>query len=308
MYAPIIVFAYNRPDHLKRTLEALAKNEEAVSSELYIFIDGPKALNVKKNNDEVYRVALQYCEGFFKNVVIRKSEVNRGLAKSVIAGVDEIINKYGRVIVTEDDSVCAPSYLSFMNQALDYYQDKSSIWSIGGYTVPIEIPEDYVHDVILTQRSSSYAWATWKDRWNKIDWEVKDYKSFHWDFSSRVKFNEWGNDRASMLDDQMLGRVNSWAIRFDYAMYKNGMFNILPKRSLIQNIGHDGSGTHSVIDMSESDPFAVTLSRKCEAFEFDMPAINEKIKREYTRYFQTSKRHLVKRFVSNLLYKNEDRK
>lgn len=308
MYAPIIVFAYNRPNHLKRTLEALAKNEEAVSSELYIFIDGSKTLNDKKNNDEVYCVALKYCEGFFKNVVIRKSEVNRGLAKSIIAGVGEIINKYGRVIVTEDDSVCAPSYLSFMNEALDYYQDKSSIWSIGGYTVPIEIPEDYVHDVILTQRSSSYAWATWKDRWNKIDWEVKDYKTFQWDFHLRAEFNEWGNDRSSMMDDQMRGRVNSWAIRFDYAMFKNGMFNVFPKRSLIQNIGHDGSGTHSIIDMGESDPFAVNLSSKREVFEFDMPQINEKIKKEYTRYFQTSKRYLVKRFVSNLLYKNEDRK
>lgn len=90
----------------------------------------------------------------FKKVIIRKSNKNKGLAKSVITGVDEIINQYGKVIVTEDDAVCSPAYLAFMNEALDYYEDNAHIWSIGGYTVPIKIPKGYFSDVLATQRSS----------------------------------------------------------------------------------------------------------------------------------------------------------
>lgn len=302
MYAPIIVFAYNRPEHLKKTLEALGKNKEAKESDLFIFIDGPKSDSMMRKNEAVYAVAKQYEIGFFKDVVIKRANKNKGLARSVISGVDEIINQYGKVIVTEDDSVSSPAYLSFMNGALDYYGDKDYIWSIGGYTVPIKIPDKYSYDVIVTQRSSSYAWATWINRWKKIDWKVKDYQRFRWNVCKRREFNKWGTDRASMLDDQMNGRINSWAIRFDYAMYKNRMFNVLPTHSLIQNIGHDGSGTHSMVDTSDKDPFSVVLSEECQTYDFDIVPVEDFIRREYVQFFKTSKRYLVKRYIENLMH------
>lgn len=301
MYAPIIVFAYNRPDHLKRTLTALTKNKEAKESDLFIFVDGPKSDTGKDKNEAVYTVAKQYESGFFKKVIIRKSNKNKGLAKSVITGVDEIINQYGKVIVTEDDAVCSPAYLAFMNDALDYYEDNAHIWSIGGYTVPIKIPKEYFSDVLATQRSSSYAWATWKNRWEKIDWNVEDYPLFRWNFFERRNFNKWGSDRSSMLDDQMNGRVNSWAIRFDYAMYKNDMYNILPKQSLIKNIGHDGSGTHSTVDTSNNDPFAVEISENCREYRFENVNTVDYIRNEYIQFFKTSKRYLIKRYIENLI-------
>lgn len=303
MYAPIIVFAYNRPDHLKRTLTALTKNKEAKESDLFIFVDGPKSDTEKDKTKAVYAVAKQYERGFFKKVVIRKSNKNKGLAKSVITGVDEIINQYGKVIVTEDDAVCSPAYLAFMNGALDYYEDKVQIWSVGGYTVPIKIPKEYLSDVLATQRSSSYAWAIWKNRWEKIDWNVEDYPLFRWNFFARRNFNKWGSDRSSMLDDQMNGRVNSWAIRFDYAMYKNDMYNILPKQSLIENIGHDGSGTHSTVDTSNNDPFAVEISENCREYRFENVNTVDYIRNEYIQFFKTSKRYLIKRYIENLIYK-----
>lgn len=301
MYAPIIVFAYNRPDHLKRTLTALTKNKEAKESDLFIFVDGPKSDTGKDKNEAVYTVAKQYESGFFKKVIIRKSNKNKGLAKSVITGVDEIINQYGKVIVTEDDAVCSPAYLAFMNEALDYYEDNAHIWSIGGYTVPIKIPKEYFSDVLATQRSSSYAWATWKNRWEKIDWNVEDYPLFRWNFFERRNFNKWGSDRSSMLDDQMNGRVNSWAIRFDYAMYKNDMYNILPKQSLIKNIGHDGSGTHSTVDTSNNDPFAVEILENCREYRFENVNTVDYIRNEYIQFFKTSKRYLIKRYIENLI-------
>ena len=301
MYAPIIVFAYNRPEHLERTLKALSANPEAKDSSLFVFIDGPKNELEKKKNKQVESVAQKQTKGCFASVTISNYIENRGLAKSVISGVTEIISRYGKVIVTEDDAIPAISYLKFMNEALDFYDNNLSIWSIGGYTVPMGVPGDYVHDIILTQRSSSYAWATWKNRWERIDWSVSDYKKFHWNFVARKRFNLWGDDRASMLDDQMLGRVNSWAIRFDYAMFRNGMYNILPRRSLIQNIGHDGSGTHSMKDSSGNDPFAIELPSESCSFVLSDVTIDDRIRREFIKPFRSTKRDLIKRFLGNLV-------
>ncbi len=301
MYAPVIVFSYNRPGHLEKTLLALTLNKEAKDSELFIFIDGPKNPNGMVKTKEVEVVAQRFANGYFKHVNIHSSEQNKGLAHSVIAGVSEVIDKYGKVIVTEDDSVSAPSYLKFMNAALDYYENEPSIWSIGGYTVPIHFPDDYTSDVIMTQRSSSYAWATWKNRWNKIDWDMKDYKRFHWDFVSRRRFNQWGDDRSLMLDDQMLGRVNSWAIRFDYAMFKNEMYNILPRYSLVANIGHDGSGTHSAVDDSANDPFKVDLRLAQYDFKLEHVQIDERIRKKFCAPFTTTKVQLLKRFLGNVV-------
>lgn len=300
MLSPVILFAYNRPMHLKMTLDALSKNVGAKDTNVYIFIDGPKRENGKSINKKVEEVALSYKDNVFRTLSVENSIQNYGLAISIITGVTRIIGIFGKVIIIEDDAVPAPSYLQFMNQALEYYEHDHTIWSIGGYTVPMKIPDDYKHDIVITQRSSSYAWATWKDRWDKIDWDVNDYKRFHWSIKERRKFNAWGNDRSSMLDDQMLGRVNSWAIRFDYAMYKNGMFNILPTKSLIKNIGHDGSGTHSAFDERKDDPFLVELLQAETDFYLESIKPDERIRKEFVIPFNCSRFDLCKRFLGNL--------
>lgn len=305
MQAPIVVFAYNRPDHLSKTLTALSRNYLAKDSEVYIFIDGPKNESGYEKNEQVYQTALSFQEGYFLKVIIKCSKTNHGLATSVINGVTEIINQFGKVIVVEDDSVSDCNYLTFMNQALEFYKDDQKIFSVGGYTVPLKLPENYRDDIIVTQRSSSYAWATWKDRWEKIDWAVKDYKWFRWNFVRRNAFNRWGMDRASMLDDQINGRVNSWAIRFDYAMYKQNAYNILPSTSLIQNIGHDGSGTHSVVNIEGQDIFHVDITQNKKQFSFKKVELNKKIRVSFLAFFKVRRWQLLKRFISNLLYKKE---
>ena len=302
MFAPLIVFAYNRPKHLKTTLNALALNKEAKESDIFIFIDGPKTKDGEIINKEVFEVANSFSSGFFKHCEIINHNSNSGLAKSVISGVTDIINKYGKVIVTEDDAVSSPYYLKFMNEALDYYKDDSTIWSVGGYTVPMETPLNYKKDVIKTQRMSSYAWGTWIDRWTKIDWDMKEYKSFHFNIFKRIGFNRWGNDRSTMLDYQMKGEINSWAIRFDYAMYRNKMYNILPITSLINNTGHDGSGTHSKTDAGQNDKFKTDLTKAKSNYDLEKVKINGAIRKRYVRFFNYSWKPRLKTLIKDFLH------
>lgn len=302
MNAPVIVFAYNRADHLKKTLEALSNNELAKDTEVFVFVDGPKTEKGKINQQEVLACVTFFEEGYFYRVHKIVSDQNKGLAKSVISGVTDVINKYGRVIVLEDDSVSDPKYLSFMNQALDFYENCETVWSIGGFTVPMKLPTDYKNDVIATQRVSSCAWGIWKNRWAKIDWSEAPYKKFHFSFRKRRKFNRWGNDRSAMYDDQMNGRINSWAIRFDYAMFSNNAVNIIPRNSLIQNIGMDGSGTHS--QKTTETRFHVELAEKSE-WQLEVVEMEEKIRKEFCKPFYMNCFSRMKRFLGNLIYKKK---
>ncbi len=300
MVAPTVVFAYNRPEHLKKTLTALSENRGAGNTEVFVFIDGPKEGQDGLVQNEVASVAENFRE-CFKGFSVKRSGHNKGLAKSVIGGVSEVIEKYGKVIVVEDDAVSAEGFLEFMNNALDFYENDSTIWSIGGFTVPMKLPDDYKYDVIKTQRSSSYAWATWKDRWDKIDWEVTDYGSFKKNFSARRRFNMWGSDRSGMLDCQMNGEVNSWAIRFDYAMFKNNMYNIVPVQSLIQSIGRDGSGTHDTDKSKKDDFFAAELSGDEIKITPEKVEVDERIRREFCEPFYLPLSFRAKEYIKNVL-------
>jgi hypothetical protein len=243
--APIILFVYNRLDHTKKTIEALEKNRLAVESDLYIFSDAPK--DKKGQNDvEKVRAYIGNVDGF-KNVRIIKRDKNLGLAKSIISGVSEVIKKHGRVIVLEDDLVTAPNFLVYMNEALHVYKNDKRIYSVTGYNHPsslMKIPSSYKHDVYLCPRAASWSWATWKDRWKDVDWDIKDFKEFKKNKRKQKEYNYSGDDKTNMLIAQMKGMLDSWAIRWDYHHFKKGAFCLYPVRSLIDNVGHDGTGVH----------------------------------------------------------------
>ncbi len=302
MKAPVVVFAYNRADHLEKTLTALAKNVLAKETDVYVFVDGPKTESGAIKTRQVVECAEKFQTNLFSSLTIFSSDKNKGLAKSVIGGVTQIISQYGKVIVLEDDSVSSPYYLTFMNNALEFYAGEVNVWSVGGFTVPMNLPSDYNKDVILTQRVSSCAWGIWKDRWEKIDWSETPYKKFHFSMRKRRKFNRWGKDRASMYDDQMNARINSWAIRFDYAMFTNNAFNVIPRDSLIKNIGIDGSGTHSREEAREKFQTSIT---EMTQWTFEKIEVDERIRKEFCKPFHISIKNRAKRFLGNLFYRKQ---
>ena len=139
MYAPIIVFCYNRKEHLEKTLYALEQNRLANQSEIYIFADGSRGEKDKEAVEEVRDYLKVYrTKTCFKTIEVIESEKNKGLANSIIEGVSRIIEKYGKVIVVEDDLVTSADFLEYMNQTLDFYEEDEKIWSVTGYTLPLK--------------------------------------------------------------------------------------------------------------------------------------------------------------------------
>ena len=240
--APIVLFIYNRLNHIIECLNSLKMADESNKTKLIIFSDGPKTgqeLAVRKVREYVKNAELKQ---YFYEVEINELDKNLGLAKMVIFGVDEVIKKYGKCIVVEDDVVVSRDFINFMNDCLNYYENEFNIWSIAGMSI-ID-PKLVKEDIYILGRICSCAWATWRNRWEKIDWDVCDYKNFRYNLIKRNKFNRYGTDRSNMLDRQMFKKIDSWAIRFDYAGFLEKSYTVYPRNSKAKDNGHDGSGTH----------------------------------------------------------------
>lgn len=241
-HAPVVLFCYNRPRHLQQTVRNLQMNALAAESELYIYSDGPK----HEQEEELVNEVRQYISEItgFKKVTIFESQQNKGLAASVIEGVSHVLSRHPDAIVLEDDMLSTTDFLSFMNQALDVYSNRPDIFSVTGYTPPIDVPEGYPQDVYLVPRASSWGWGTWAHKWARADWQVKDFKSLQNSAEQRNAFNQGGNDLWPMLAKQQKGVIDSWAIRWTYSQFINQAYGLYPVRSKIMNIGTDGSGTN----------------------------------------------------------------
>ena len=292
MLAPIIIFVYNRADYAKNVIVSLATNKEAKDSDVFIFSDGPKNENAAPKVAAVreYLDSLEK-EHPFQKLTIVKAEQNKGLAKSIIEGVTHVMDKYGKAIIVEDDTVLAADFLDYMNRGLEFYKDNPKIWAVGAYTRPLKSVEAQPYDVYLTQRVSSYTWGCWKDRWDKVDWEMKYYPNFLYNIKKRKKFALWGADRPCMMDAQACGKISSWAIRFEYSMMENDMYCILPQYSRAICNGNDGSGTHSSEAIHEFD---TVLYEGDKPVEFADVEIREDIRKEFIKPFRrTLKRKLI---------------
>lgn len=259
--APIVLFTYKRLDTLQQTVSALVANQLAEKSDLIIYSDGPK-----KQEDEPIIIEIRsYLKTItgFKSLRIHESKTNKGLATSIIKGVSEVMADYHKAIVLEDDLITSTNFLEYMNQALDFYQYNPQILSISVYSPIIKGLEP--NEVYYTQRASSWGWACWEDRWNKIDWQATSYEQFVNDSEAKSRFNKMGSDMCLMMKRQMQGTINSWAIRFCYHQFQNNLFSVHPAISKVQNAGfaeknatntvHKYNRFQSEFDTSESVHF-----------------------------------------------------
>jgi hypothetical protein len=294
--APIVLFVYNRPDHTRRTVEALLKNSLAAQSDLWIFADGAKKEQNANRRDveqvQAVRDYLRKISGFGQITIVEQAQ-NFGLAQSVIRGVSQVIGQSGKAIVMEDDMVCTTDFLQFMNEALQKYESNPSIFSISGYTYPMAIPAEYTSDVCLLPRGSSWGWGTWADRWEKVDWDVRDYTTFLRDKEAISAFTRGGEDLLYMLQKQQKGMISSWAIRWTYAHYKNHAYCLSPVQPKIHNIGADGSGTH----LGRTSRYDATLHETTYRLPDD-PQPDERLLHNLRRFFKPSPiRRLINRVI-----------
>jgi len=240
--APIAFFAYKRPEHTRKALESLSQNEGAELSELFIYCDAAKRPEDVGAVNAVREVARskQWCG----KVHIIEHELNHGCNKSIVHGVTRTCQEFGRVIVVEDDLIFSPYFLNYMNVALDLYQDENQVMQISGYMFPVDLKSLKI-DALFLPSISSWGWATWQRAWNSYDPEMKAYEQLKSDRKMIHKFDLYGAyPYFNMLEEHIEKNIDTWDIQWYLSTFMLNGLILYPKRSLVKNIGFDGSGTH----------------------------------------------------------------
>lgn len=288
--APVCLFVYKRLDTLKQAVKSLLQNELAALSDLYVFSDAAASEKDIEAVNEVRRF-VESIKGF-KSIAFRFSQKNNGLAKSVIDGVTDVINRYDKVIVLEDDLMVSDNFLSFMNESLEFYKNNNQMFSVAGYTMPIKTSADA--DVYFTKRASCWGWGTWKNRWENIDWTVSDFETFSRDKAKQKEFNKMGSDLSWMLKKQIAGKINSWAIRWTYEQFKRNTYTVFPIISKVTNEGFGGNATHT--SESNKSRFSTALDRSTQSsFQFpENPFISTAILKQFTDRYSIKTRVIYK--------------
>jgi hypothetical protein len=276
--APIGISTYARLQHLQRTIAALQKNALAEQSELYVFSDAPKPGDEEKV--AAVRSYLQTVNGF-KEIHIVERERNSRTANSR-GGLRMLLDRFGKVIFLEEDIVTSPGFLTFMNQALDKYEGNERVFSVVGYCPPIKIPKSYQRDAFFLRRYSGWGLGTWKNRFDSIKYITpEEYEQFA---ANKKRVSEFvkggGEDLMVMLKSDAYGEIDAGDVKAMYAQFLSNQYTVYPTQSLVQNIGHDGTGTHC----GSSNRFNVTLSDKT-IFRFpDDVAVDQRIVKENRKF------------------------
>ncbi len=239
--APVLLFVYHRLDHTIQTVEALKKNYLVADSQLIVYSDAPSKTEHEAGVKEV-RNFLTTISGF-KNVKIISQSENKGLARSIVEGVTEQVEIYGKVIVLEDDLITSPYFLQYMNAALVLYQDDLQVMQVSGYTWPLK--KRSVNTCFL-QFASSWGWATWSRAWKHLsmDTDVHIEK-----ITKRNAITHFNFDNGMGFFEHLLlnkaGTMNTWAVKWYASMFLQDGLCLFPDKTLVKNIGHDGSGENS---------------------------------------------------------------
>ena len=242
-YAPIVCFCYNRPDKIKKVLDALSLCDEAKKTDLIVFSDGARNIADEEKVLSVRKI-LHKVKGF-KKVIIEERKTNYGLSINLIDGIDRVLKQYDRAIICEDDIIVTPCFLTFMNKALDVYNPIKKIFTISA-TIPFDAQAD-VNSVVFGEIASCWGWAIWRDRWKLYEKNIE--KSFNElrDMELRKRLNIDNRiNIAWQIDANYKKERNSWAVYLNYACVKHNKLNVYPPRTIVKNIGQDGSGIHAV--------------------------------------------------------------
>jgi Glycosyl transferase family 2 len=250
LLAPIVFFAYNRPEHTRLVLESLYNNELASESELWIYLDGPKPGASQQTLEAIAAVKkVVRQKKWCKRVTIVEATENKGLVKSNVEGVTKMVNEFGRVISLEDDNILSPGFLTYMNDALDFYENNPKVMHIAAYLRPEFNDVEVKESTFFFYHTTTWGWATWKRAWDHFN---MDALAVH----KAVKKN--GNIKRLNMDGTFQffwglkavakGRLKSWNAMWHSTVFLNEGLCLYPQKSLVSNIGHDGSGTNCILD------------------------------------------------------------
>lgn len=236
--SPVVMIGYSRKNTLLRSLHNLSQCEDVKERDVYLFLDAPYRPEDTGKCQQMADSACEFRDSHLQHLKIIRRPTNYGVPGNLISAVNEILERYGRVIFFEDDVLVSRTFLRFMDEALDYYENDKRIWCINGNRGRyLKVPRDYAYDVYLSPRNLPWGWGTWKDRWMEVDFSIKDWPQYRDDIQFRRKIDQTGEEMWRLLEGVYKGEIRTWDVQCTFYMIKNSLFSIEPRHALTKNIG-----------------------------------------------------------------------
>lgn len=278
--APIVMIVFNRPDHTSRVLKALTENELASDSRLYIFSDAARGPQDQESVAAV-RSLIHQVSGF-KQVIVVERELNYGCSRNVLSAISEVLKENDSCIVVEDDVMPYPLFLTYMNEALTFYKNDPTLFSIGAYSHAFKIPSQYKEELFLLNRSCSWGWGTWSSAWDRINLDQSVLDKAMTDPAVRKAFARSGEDLLRTYKRS----PEIWDLRVCFQIWSLGLKTIFPVQPMVSNIGRDGSGTHyNQVSIHSSDDFKAPTRIPVLS---PLTTVDEKVRKAFNKEFHKS--------------------
>lgn len=243
--APVVMIGYTRVETLEKSIKRLSLCDGLNGRVLKLYLDAPYRPEDLVSCDEMYGTACILRDSILPQLQIIRREKNFGVPGNLLAAMRENLNLFGRVIFFEDDVCVSRTFLTFMDAALEKYEKDKRIFCINGYQSPyIHIPRDYMADVYLNPRNMAWGFGIWKDRWDEVDFEMRNWQEFCSDAQNVIRLNDAGVDLKGMIEAQLSDRIHTWDVQCSYHMVKNGLYAVEPRYGLTKNIGFGSGGVH----------------------------------------------------------------
>jgi hypothetical protein len=293
--APIALFAYRRLEHLQQTVASLQADPLAQRTDLWVFSDGPRQPEHAADVEAVRRY-LHTVTGF-ASIHILEREENFGLARAIIAGVTQLCQSHGRVIVVEDDLVVAPFFLQYMNGALDRYRDEDKVMAVSAYMYPVRDPEA-LPKLFFCRVPTSWGWATWARAWAWFQPDAEVLAAQLLQSGQRKAFDMDDNyPYFESLQSQARGELDVWGVRWYASVFLHNGLCLYPSHALVHNAGMDGSGVHCGV----SSAYEVDVGRATIAPYPDLIAENKAAVAQIVQFFRTLREPMPKRLLRRVL-------
>ena len=279
-FTPVAIFAYNRLNHLKKTIKYLSQNYLAEKTDIYIFSDGFKEVKDKSKVIKV-REFVKRIKGF-KSVKLYVRKKNLGLSRNLTNGISFLLKKRKKLIVLEDDLLTDRYFLKYMNDSLNFYKHNKKIISIHAYLYPIKT---HNKKPFFLKGADCWGWGTWENKWKIYNKNSESLLKLLISKNKKKEFNFNNSyNYTKMLKDNFKKKNDSWAIRWYASAFLKNKLTLYPPHSLIKNIGNDGSGSNT----KSEKKFDIILKNKPIKIEKIIVQENKKVKKEVQNFFNSN--------------------
>lgn len=253
---PILFIIFNRPE---KTLKVFSMIRKIKPKYLYIAADLPadkKDLLLAVKTRKIVELIDWDCE-----IKTKFSKKPLGCKYGVSSAINWFFQNVNMGIILEDDCLPSLSFFKYCDQLLNKYKNNNKIMSISGFN-PLD--NSFFKDnssYTFSYYGSIWGWATWKRAWNKYELNMKSWnnKSSKDLIKSNLNSNIQYYFRKKNYDLSYESKIDTWDYAWSYSRIVNSGLSIIPKVSLIKNIGFGKDATHT---KSLFNPFSKITQRE----------------------------------------------